>query len=592
MQPALTVNREIPPMKIYPEELTTSTGFPNAPGIEVAIIGAGVSGLYSAYRLTHDAHSPLDAGQVQIFEMSRRIGGRLESVVLPGMEISGELGGMRYMTSQEIVTTLIEKVFSDELVNIPFPMGEDAHHFGYFRKQRMRMSAWNESQAKGEKFAARYYLNEADEGYSADQLFNKIVYDVLHADPWFMKTYGDKIKNPSPFNYEFKLTRKDWNCIKPQLVYHFEGPYKGRKANDLGFWNLIKDQVSEEGYTFLADAGGYFSNTINWNAAEAFPYMVGDFSDSATEYKTIEGGYDKIAYALAKAYLAKPDAAIWTGNRFVTFKKPDRSSYKYELVFFNEENRQECRIQANKIILAMPRRSLELLDQGNFFFDPDTQAVLQKNIASVIKEPSFKILMGFESPWWKTDFGTAAGHSITDLPIRQCYYFGTDPDDSHSLFLGSYNDMRTTSFWRVLADDPVLFTPRPTRLTRQDDFEGLQSVQAPLVMVVEVMSQIKELHGLETIPDPYVTWYKDWSLDPYGGGYHAWKAGYPIQRVMPYMRRPDPSEAVHICGEAYSDQQGWVEGRVLRGGEHAPGAFRPCLARLAFQGLLSGLVAP
>ena len=284
MQPALTVNREIPPMKIYPEELTTSTGFPKAPGIEVAIIGAGVSGLYSAYRLTHDAHSPLDAGQVQIFEMSRRIGGRLESVVLPGMEISGELGGMRYMTSQEIVTTLIEKVFSDELVNIPFSMGEDAHHFGYFRKQRMRMSAWNESQAKGEKFAARYYLNEADEGYSADQLFNKIVYDVLHADPWFMKTYGDKIKNPSPFKYEFKLTRKDWNCIKPQLVYHFEGPYKGRKANDLGFWNLIKDQVSEEGYTFLADAGGYFSNTINWNAAEAFPYMVGDFSDSANDY--------------------------------------------------------------------------------------------------------------------------------------------------------------------------------------------------------------------------------------------------------------------------------------------------------------------
>jgi len=26
------------------------------------------------------------------------------------------------------------------------------------------------------------------------------------------------------------------------------------------------------------------------------------------------------------------------------------------------------------------------------------------------------------------------------------------------------------------------------------------------------------------------------------------------------MRRPMPAERIHICGEAYSDQQGWVEG--------------------------------
>ncbi len=31
---------------------------------------------------------------------------------------------------------------------------------------------------------------------------------------------------------------------------------------------------------------------------------------------------------------------------------------------------------------------------------------------------------------------------------------------------------------------------------------------------------------------------------------------------MPYMRRPYPSEHMHIAGEAYSDQQGWVEGAL------------------------------
>jgi monoamine oxidase len=533
-------------------------GFPQSEGLKVAIIGAGVSGLYSAYRLT-DSSEGLDASQVQIFEMSHRIGGRLESVVLPGMEISGELGGMRYINTQEIVTTLIESVFSDELTHVDFPMGKDSHHFGYFRKQRMKMDAWEDAQKKGEAFSVRYFLNDEDKGFSADQLFNKIVYEVLSNDPHFMDKYSSKIANPSKYEYTFELTREDWNDIKPFITYNFEGPYNGKKVNSIGFWNLIKDRLSEEGYNFLANAGGYYSNTINWNAAEAFPYMVGDFSDQTVQYKTIEGGYDKIAYALADIYLKKQGAVIWGGNRLVSFTRKEEGSYRYELLFFNEDQKKEHRIQANKIILAIPARALELLDQNNFFFNQDTNKKLQKNMNSVIKEPSFKILMGFEYPWWKEDFGTEAGHSITDLPMRQCYYFGTDSDNSHSLFLGSYNDMRTSTFWNVL-EDADIYEPKVTKLLNAEALADYKSVQASKVMVDEVMKQVKELHGKEDIPMPYVTWYKNWTEDPYGGGYHAWKAGYDISETMKYMRKPNLQEAIFICGEAYSDQQGWVEG--------------------------------
>ncbi|MBR9920898.1 MAG: FAD-dependent oxidoreductase [Bacteroidetes bacterium] len=541
---------------------------PTNKAVEVAIIGAGVSGLYSAYRLTNDADSPLPADQVQIFEMSDRIGGRLESVELPGMTITGELGGMRYMTPQKIVATLIEEVFKDELTSIPFPMGDNAYLFGYFRKQRLKMNAWEEAQAKGEKLSTRYCLNDDDIGYSADQLFNKIVYDVLVSDPWFVKKYGSLVSNPKTYEYQFQIHREQWNDIKPNLTYNFEGPYFGLKVNDIGFWNLIKDQVSQEGFRFLANAGGYYSNTINWNAAEAFPYMVGDFSDAGTQYKTIKGGYDLIAYALADAYLKKEGANICIGNRLTTFSKQTSGNYKYTLEFFNETNKTSWTLETNKLVLAMPRRSLELLDQNNFFFDQNSQSVLQKNMASVIKEPSLKILMGFEYPWWVDDFDTKAGHSITDLPIRQCYYFGTDPNDSHSMLLGSYNDMRTVTFWQALANSGKhtgktrkLFQPQTTRKVLTASFDDkLQSNQATLVMVREAMAQLRELHGREDIPSPYVTWYKDWSEDPYGGGYHAWKANYNIQEVMKYMRNPNKKEHIYICGEAYSDQQGWVEG--------------------------------
>jgi glycine/D-amino acid oxidase-like deaminating enzyme/monoamine oxidase len=543
-------------------------GLPENRETEVAIIGSGVSGLYSAYRLTNDEKFPMFGDKVQIFDMGDRIGGRLESVTLPGMTIAGELGGMRYMTSQEIVTSLIENVFKDKLDHIDFPMGDPANLFAYYRKQRVMQNAWDEAQACDDKLETRYFLNDDDVGFSGDQLFNKVVYNVLAADPWFMTNYPGKITYDGAYTYGFELTRQEWNEVKPMITYNFEGPYKGLKVNNMGFWNLIKDQVSEEGFNFLANAGGYYSNTVNWNAAEAFPYMVGDFSNADTSYRTIDGGYDLIAYALAQDYLSKKGANIWMGNRLVTFSKNSGGDYKYTLEFFNEDSKSSWTLQANKIVLAMPRRSLELLDQNNFFFDRDTQSVLQKNMASAIIEPSIKILMGFEYPWWQQDFETMAGHSITDLPIRQCYYFGKDPNDSHSMLLGSYNDMRTVTFWQALADNrdregPALelFQPRTTKLVGHAHFnDKISENQATKVMVAEAMNQVRELHGDENIPDPYVTWYKDWTADPYGGGYHVWHAHYNIEEVMRYMRQPNKAEDIHICGEAYSDQQGWVEG--------------------------------
>lgn len=539
-------------------DIPLNNGFQDNLDLDTAIIGAGVSGLYSAYRLTSGGASPKSAAKIQIFELSDRIAGRLESVTLPKMEISAELGGMRYLDSQLIVTTLIEKVFRQELDPVEFPMGDAAHLFFYLRKQRLKADAWNSEQAKGQKLITRYQLNEQDIGLSSDQLFNKIIYDVLMADPWVLAHYQTKIQFKPPYDYEFTLSAQDWDQITPRLVYNFQGPYHGKLVNDIGFWNLIKDRASQEGYSFLDEAGGYYSNTINWNAAQAFPYMVGDFSKPDVSYKTIAGGYDLIAYALAAQYMKQPGAVIWSENQLRSIDKNPGGPRRYRLGLVSKRTGRAWNVFTDHIVLAMPRRSLELLDQNSFVFD---SPIMKSNVRSVLKEPSFKLIMGFEYPWWKTDFGATAGHSVTDLPMRQCYYFGTDPHDQHSLFLATYNDMRTVTFWKALDDaHPVRYQPKDTKLLTW----GAQGVdlqnKASALMVAEAMNQVRELHGPMTIPDPYVALYKDWAADPFGGGYHAWKAAYPVWTVMPFMRRPIAGEGIHICGEAYSTQQGWVEG--------------------------------
>lgn len=539
-------------------DLRLNPGYAPDAELDVAIVGAGTSGLYTAYRLRFGTSKDPKPKSVQIFDMSDRIAGRLYSVVLPGMEIAGELGGMRYLTSQEIVTALIENVFGKELEHVDFPMGDPAHLLFYLRKQRLQANAWDAAQQNGQKQATRYYLNDDDIGFSADQLFNKVIYDVLVADPWFMGKYKNQVGNPAPYQYEFKLTAREWDDIKPNLTYHFEGPYKGMKVNDLGFWNLVKDQVSQEGYNFLNEAGGYYSNTINWNAAEAFPYMVGDFSDASVSYRTIKGGYDQIAYALANAYLQTPGSEIWIRNELRNIERLEHATHRYRLTFRNLDTGKEYYVHAKQLVLAMPRRSLEMLDQQNFLFKNKD---LQYHMESVIMEPSFKLLMGFEYPWWKEKFKADSGHSVTDLPMRQCYYFGTDPNDSHSQFLASYNDMETVTFWKALDDNhPQRFEMKVTKLLSRAAIPADIKNKASEVMVREAMHQVRELHGDNTIPDPYVALYKDWADDPFGGGYHAWKAAYDVKKTMEYMRKPLPGEDIHIIGEAYSDQQGWVEG--------------------------------
>jgi monoamine oxidase len=79
-------------------------------------------------------------------------------------------------------------------------------------------------------------------------------------------------------------------------------------------------------------------------------------------------------------------------------------------------------------------------------------------------------------------------------------------------------------------------------------------------MVEDCNKQIAQVHALPEIPMPYSAVYHTWNEDPYGGGWHEWKAEYRLDQIMWRMLKPVAGEDIHICGEAYSIGQGWVEG--------------------------------
>src|SRR5690242_43756 len=82
--------------------------------LDFAIIGGGVAGLYLAWRLTGSKCSASDDGRresnVQLFEGEDRVGGRLLTRKMPGMEFLAELGGMRYTSQHILLKNLVRKL--------------------------------------------------------------------------------------------------------------------------------------------------------------------------------------------------------------------------------------------------------------------------------------------------------------------------------------------------------------------------------------------------------------------------------------------------------------------------------------------------
>ncbi len=100
-------------------------------------VGAGVSGVYSGWRLLNDGPGKK---KITVFEGSGRVGGRLLSLTPPGMPHTRcEIGGMRYMTRHVLVAWLVKKF---KLATEEMGVGNPAN-IAYLRGQLRRQADLN-----------------------------------------------------------------------------------------------------------------------------------------------------------------------------------------------------------------------------------------------------------------------------------------------------------------------------------------------------------------------------------------------------------------------------------------------------------------
>lgn len=397
-----------------------------------SIFGAGAAGLYTAWRLL-DGKSKREKNEKMLvkgdvlelydwgkYDFSKKNPGTRE----PGARVCTwhykdnkdnsylELGGMRYSywdgspegAGHRVVTKTIEKL---DLKKDSVEFNESADPLMSLRSKNMYVSDINSNQP------APYFANNYGEDAPPDDGFTTIQSVAI------TQTSGP-------------VTRREWCRFYAEGRINIDMPessifQKGDLLKDIGYWNLAYDRLGQEGFGYLADGNGYSSNVVNSHSAQSF--NVNDEFTPGTEYKTLVKGYSSLFDALFEEVekLAKqkgitlnyfPDTRLRSilhtkeGIRFTTAKRatPDKLA--------------ESKI-CNAAFLAMPRAAIELVAEATRYTDDEGQDILnhekvQLYLESVLMEPSYKIGMFFNTPWWRT---TEAGSPT--YPAKLTSYFLT-----------------------------------------------------------------------------------------------------------------------------------------------------------------------
>ena len=492
--------------------------------MDVAIIGGGVAGCYCAYRLARASNF----SDIQLFESSHRIGGRLWSVSLDGIEGSlGEIGGMYIGDMQHNVYELVTKELKLDISRVDWTR----------KNQYLRGKYLDDSTYEQNPTAVPFTLNPEEIGKSPGQL---LAYALQRIVPEILDLWPISIEPPrSP---------------RATIMYLRQFRYNGRPLHDWGFWNVLSNVISNEAYSLLTSTLGSVGVFRNSNAYDALWTFMQEMAPTQEYYKIAKGS-QQLPLELVEGSLGRVKVSL--GHRLVSITKGEGA---LRLQFVKPDGATEI-LEANSVILALPRRALELLELEDTVFAGTT---FRGDLDAVIPVPACKLFMSFDCPWWtQSVFGNSlpppsqTSVAYTDLPMRQCYYFGHPSPDQPALLMATYADDVASSFWSGLVGAAYGEPPRNGQHDPERDL-----LCSSLAMEESALQQLKAMHQGLNIPQPRERLFFDWSRDPYGAAWHAWAPYAKSWEVMPRIRQPKPPLSVFICGEAFAQHQGWVEGAL------------------------------
>lgn len=299
------------------------------------------------------------------------------------------------------------------------------------------------------------------------------------------------------------------------------GRYGRHSLWEQGLWNVLGDVISHDAVKYIMNDGSFF-HVIHENPGALWMITWVKMLQMSKYLQDVRGGMERIpAQMLARIKDKGIEVHL---NHALQALTPDGGS-KVTLAF------PTGACTAQHVILALPPHPLRAV-RG-------LPANIRLRLGSVVPIPLLKCFFVVRDPWWHEN---TPNRGIEGFPTRELHYYRQA--DRGNLMV--YADWPCINFWG-----------RYVPAQYQDKAQINSDPELPLAFA----------HRMKIAPEAILTYgIRDWTRDPYGAAGHLWRPGVEpwdiSAKLEAFSLTSHAPGNVHICGEAFSDYQGFMEGAI------------------------------
>jgi len=503
----------------------------------VSIVGGGVGGLHTAFRLINS--SKYQPQNVCVFEASSRVGGRAFSVrgATP-IPDTIDIGAHGYKPlHHKVMDSIVNKVLGlhtscrsrNQTKATCYDIGDSYYYLRgkYLTKLKTNAGATPYNVRKDEE-------NNDDDG--PDPILEAVLmYPAIVQNFASLFSLDPAIKYPA-----IKAT------LAAVRVYKINGKYPSEYTLE-----TLLNHTSEYWALYLDADGEAISSVLNANVyeviREAVYYATPDGAPTdggfvISNEQDVEIGYDSVSKGLA-SLLVSLGATVQYNKKLISIYNTSGS--------LNLKFDDGLTTNSDQVILNIPLAQLNQLSQDSVVFT-DTSRKLFNTINTVC---AVKAYFYYPKVWW-AQYGDS---SVSTTAINRYFEFkdsnircsGTDCDGVTQVVYADGLDYCTT-FWP--GSDDVLTVINNT------DTDPVRSGLFNMLSESTKLLQREALKSTATISDPTIlvmgrwkaAWYNIRSSSSYLGG-----------DVQTLLLNPVVGKNIYLVNEAYSVDQGWAEGSLI-----------------------------
>ena len=589
------------------------------PIYDVVVVGGGIGGMYCSLKL---AQKQL---RVALFEKSNRWGGRIETVRMgKGSEFKAEFGSMRYEEKgQKLLRSLLEEL---QLEYSPFPEYQSSKpKWPDYHIQDPEEERWQEDPLDLLRMGILKVLGLYRDGMSKTEMEDEIAkfgpQEPASAPEYDFDNLRKTARQGGHPNRELLYTRGLWNALSDELSHRAV-----LKIRDMGnFYHIISDNPNAiEWIIFWLRGLQPHDRLVGIKGGSA--QLTNKLLKKLDEFKTLtrvnnqeligmrsEGELVRLFFkgeiqeVLAKrAILAMPKQPLLPLGEY--FPEPIQNALQavvpiplMKIFFVTDSPWWDEDTQPQTGAYTLPTREIHYYQEHSLQLSQSKQkqygATLDEGIVSQSIRDEF-LNAGIELPDNMTvkTKENGLGWIIYYTLYRQSHEYFIRKEDL-SVFNKNgkgmvmvYTDRTFSEYWNHYILDPN----HHDRAEIRGDLRLVEEFFKYLANDIEMLQEENEAFERDGLPYSSQSLQTmsvqkrtapelkgiiedfgihDWGKEPYGAACHAWRPNTKSWEIIVRLRAfsliddRDMHENIHICGEAYSDYHGFIEGalRSVRG---------------------------